>query len=70
MAREYRTKQGKHGTLYYWQIECLEGPWQNAIPVGPWRVWAYTKEQAWEIFHDGNDDVGFGTEGDFVRVTA
>ena len=70
MAREYRTKQGKHGTLYLWKITYSDVPGPSGEVIGAWRTWAYNHEHAWENWHDSNEEQGFGTVGDFVRVTA
>jgi hypothetical protein len=61
----YMSKQGKHGTLYRWQVRYTAG---DGSPNFVWRTWAYSHEHAWENWHDTNEEQGFDTVGDFELV--
>jgi hypothetical protein len=65
---EYRSKPGRHGTMYLWRIEYNDVPGPHGTHIGAWRTWAYDAEHAWENWHDSNEGMGFAAVGEFQRV--
>jgi len=66
---QYKSKPGKHGTLYLWKIDYTDVAGSESDFVGTWKTWAYNNEHAWDNWHESNEEMGFGTRGDFQRVT-
>lgn len=64
----YRTKEGRHGTLYLWTIGYHDVPGPDGTYIGQWRTWAYNIDDAWERWYDNNEDLEFAAVGDFTRV--
>lgn len=67
----YKTKPGRYGTLYLWQIAYNDVPGPTGERVGMWRTWAYNTEDAWERWYDAEacGEQGFAAIGEFSRVT-
>jgi hypothetical protein len=66
MTRTQASKPGKYGTLYRFAIDYADVP--GGEYIGTWRTWAYDLEHAVENWHDGNEELGFGTIGEFRPV--
>ncbi len=63
---KYRSKPGAYGTLYLWAVDYTDVP--GGDHIGAWHTWAYNAEGAWDNWHDSNEDMGYGTTGEFRRV--
>lgn len=48
----YRTKPGRHGTLYRYAIDYAPAPGERKFR---WSCWAYDAEHAWDAWHDDGD---------------
>lgn len=67
---DYRSKPGKHGTLYLWTVSYHDVPGPDGTYIGQWRTWAYNIDDAWERWYDSLacGEEGFAAVGEFTRV--